>query len=117
MLIAGFLGRMGIYHPYDCRRGWGTGYATEGAALLRDWMFETHRPRRLVSHIVAEHLASAQVARKLGARFEGTTERGGVALGVWVHVPATYATGVAACQVPARPSNLVPNPSRCSHGG
>jgi [ribosomal protein S5]-alanine N-acetyltransferase len=91
----GFVGRLGIYHPYDalepqlsyilCQRGWGKGYATEGAGLIRDWMFATHRPRRLTSEIACENVASARVAVKLGAVQNGTTNRGGAAFDIWVY--------------------------------
>ena len=89
----GFVGRLGVYHPYDtpvpqlsyilCRRAWGRGYATEGISLMRDWMFATHRPLRLVSHIAPANVASARVAAKLGAIRSGTVDQQGVTLDVW----------------------------------
>jgi RimJ/RimL family protein N-acetyltransferase len=91
----GFVGRIGIYHPYDapepqlsyilCRRGWGKGHATEGAGLIRDWMFDTHRPRRLTSQIARGNVASARVAVKLGAVQDGTTDRAGTAFEIWTY--------------------------------
>lgn len=91
----GFVGRLGVHHPYGqpdpqlsyifCRRGWGQGYATEGAGLIRDWMFATHRPRRLVSHIAPRNTASARVAEKLGAIRDGHVVQAGNRLDVWVH--------------------------------
>ena len=91
----GFVGRLGVYHPYDepdpqlsyilCRRSWGKGYATEGAALVRDWMLATHRPIRLVSHIAPANTASAHVASKLGAVRDGTTVQAEAVLDVWVY--------------------------------
>jgi RimJ/RimL family protein N-acetyltransferase len=67
----GVVGRMGIYHPFDApepqlsyilrRRGWGKGYATEGAGLIRDWIFETHRPRCLTSQIARGNVARDSV--------------------------------------------------------
>jgi RimJ/RimL family protein N-acetyltransferase len=90
----GFVGRLGIHHPYDsepqlsyilCRRGWSKGYATEGAGLVRDWMFATHRPRRLISEIARDNVASARVAVKLGAVKDGTTHRAGAVFDIWVY--------------------------------
>ena len=93
----GFVGRLGVHHPYGdpdpqlsyilCRRSWGRGYASEGVALIRDWMFLTHRPRRLVSHIARDNAASARVASKLGAVRGGTTDQTGVILDIWVYSP------------------------------
>jgi RimJ/RimL family protein N-acetyltransferase len=95
----GFVGRLGVYHPYDaaepqlsyilCRRGWGKGYATEGARLMRDWMFATHRPHRLTSEIARGNAASARVASKLGAVQDGTTDRSGVLFDIWVYSAPT----------------------------
>jgi [ribosomal protein S5]-alanine N-acetyltransferase len=91
----GFVGRIGIYHPYDLpepqlsyffsRRGWGKGYATEAAALLRARMVDTHHPKRLVSHIAPDTFASARVASKLGAVRDGTTVHDGASLDVWAY--------------------------------
>ena len=92
----GFVGRLGVHHPYDlpepqlsyilCRRGWGKGYATEAATLIRDWMFATHKPHRLLSHIATANLASARVASKLGAIRVGTTSEAAAVLDVWSYV-------------------------------
>jgi [ribosomal protein S5]-alanine N-acetyltransferase len=89
----GFVGRLGVHHPYDapdpqigyifCKRGWGRGYATEGVGLILDWMFRTHRPRRLISEIARENIASARVASKLGARLEKTIQRDEVTFDIW----------------------------------
>jgi len=95
----GFVGRLGVYHPYDardpqlsyifCRRGWGKGYATEGVTMMRDWMIAAHRPRRLTSEIAHENAASARVASKLGAVQDGTLDRAGVLFDVWAYPAAT----------------------------
>jgi RimJ/RimL family protein N-acetyltransferase len=99
----GFVGRLGIHHPYDaldpqlsyllCRRAWGRGYATEGAGLIRDWMFALHGPQRLISEIACENLASARVAAKLGAVKCGILVRPGATFDVWVHNAPTGAAG------------------------
>ena len=89
----GFIGRAGIHHPQSStepqlsyifsRSSWGKGYATEACTVTRDWMFATHRPSRLISHIAPENAASARVAAKLGGVREGTTHQNGVILDVW----------------------------------
>jgi RimJ/RimL family protein N-acetyltransferase len=48
------------------RRHWGKGYATEGAAAVRDQAFEELLLARLVSFIRPANAASIAVARKLG---------------------------------------------------
>jgi RimJ/RimL family protein N-acetyltransferase len=99
----GFVGRVGVHHPFDepdpqlsyilCRRGWGKGYATESVGMLRDWMFDTHRPSRLVSQITPDNAASARVAQKLGAVLESRIDGGGVALDVWSYPPSSRGRG------------------------
>lgn len=94
----GFVGRLGVFHPYDapepqlsyilCRRGWGRGYASEAGAAMLDWMFATHRPARIVSHIAPDNAPSARVAAKLGAVREGTTGSS-VPMDVWSY-PVPY---------------------------
>lgn len=91
----GFVGRLGVHHPYDapdpqigyilCKRGWGRGYATEAVGLMLDWMFRTHRPRRLISEIARENVASARVASKLGATLEKTIQRDEVTFDRWAY--------------------------------
>jgi [ribosomal protein S5]-alanine N-acetyltransferase len=91
----GFVGRLGVYHPYDapdpqigyilCKRGWRRGYATEGVGLILDWMFRTHRPRRIISEIARENVASARVASKLGATLEKTIQRDEVTFDIWAY--------------------------------
>ena len=60
------------------RDAWGQGYATEAALAVRDWALREVRPRRLVSLIHPENLASARVATNIGERCGGeiTTYRG-----------------------------------------
>lgn len=49
------------------RSEWGRGYATEAARAVRDWAFAQRDIGRLVSLIAPDNLASAAVARRLGA--------------------------------------------------
>ncbi|MDG4649507.1 GNAT family N-acetyltransferase [Roseibacterium sp. SDUM158017] len=50
-----------------CEGHEGQGFATEGAAALRDWAFDALRPDTLVSYVSAGNAASRAVARRLGA--------------------------------------------------
>jgi RimJ/RimL family protein N-acetyltransferase len=50
------------------REHWGRGYATEGAAAVRDWAFGELAVENLVSIIHPDNRASARVAEKLGAQ-------------------------------------------------
>lgn len=56
------------------RDQWGRGYASETAAAVRDWGWRTLGPPTLVSLVKVGNAASANVARKLGARLTGTRE-------------------------------------------
>jgi RimJ/RimL family protein N-acetyltransferase len=56
------------------RDQWGRGYAAEAAAAIRDWAWRTLAPATLVSLIKVGNAASANVARKLGARLTDTIE-------------------------------------------
>lgn len=49
------------------REHWGHGYATEAARVVRDWALRAWEFRRLISLISPENVASAAVARRLGA--------------------------------------------------
>ena len=71
------------------RSRWGRGYATEAAAAVRDWAFEERGIRRLISLVAPDNLASAAVARRLGAvpTPEVTLFDSGAAV-VWEHPPA-----------------------------
>jgi RimJ/RimL family protein N-acetyltransferase len=46
---------------------WGKGYATEAAAAIRDWTYESLAVARLVSLIAPDNVRSQRVARRLGA--------------------------------------------------
>lgn len=49
------------------RAHWGRGYATEGAAAIREWAYEHRSITRLVSLISPDNLRSQRVAQRLGA--------------------------------------------------
>lgn len=49
------------------RAHWGRGYATEGAAAIRQWAYEHRSITRLVSLISPDNLRSQRVAQRLGA--------------------------------------------------
>jgi len=49
------------------RSQWGRGYATEAALAVRDWAFSEREIGGLISLIAPDNLASAAVARRLGA--------------------------------------------------
>ena len=49
------------------RSQWGCGYATEAALAVRDWAFREREIGALISLIAPDNLASAAVARRLGA--------------------------------------------------
>jgi RimJ/RimL family protein N-acetyltransferase len=53
----------------------GAGYATEGAAALRDWAFRTLPVESLVSYMDAANVASQAVARRLGATLDADAPR------------------------------------------
>lgn len=79
------LGQVGVSHgPLypESELGWmlfdgfeGHGYATEGAAALRDWAFATLPLDSLVSYTHPDNLASQAVARRLGAVEDPTAPR------------------------------------------
>jgi RimJ/RimL family protein N-acetyltransferase len=52
------------------REHWGSGYATEAAAALRDWAFAERGLTRLISLIRHENLQSVRVAERIGERYE-----------------------------------------------
>jgi RimJ/RimL family protein N-acetyltransferase len=52
------------------RSAWGHGYATEAALAVRDFAFHELHVHRLVAMIDPGNLASIQVAKKLGMRYE-----------------------------------------------
>lgn len=65
------------------RERWGSGYATEAAAAVRDHAFTQLGRRRLVSLISHGNHASEGVARRLGMAVEGTLEFHGRPCNVW----------------------------------
>lgn len=81
------VGRIGISHPahraepevayglYEDR--WeGQGYATEAARAVRDWAYDRIGLPSLVSYIKPSNCASVALARRLGAKPDGTTIAG-----------------------------------------
>jgi RimJ/RimL family protein N-acetyltransferase len=73
------------------RANWGFGYATEAAAAIRDWAYESRSADLLVSLISPDNVRSQRVAERLGARPTETvtpthTQQETV---VWRHTPAT----------------------------
>ncbi|MEN5071928.1 GNAT family N-acetyltransferase [Stenotrophomonas sp. TWI1183] len=79
------IGQVGINHgPLfpESELGWllyagheGQGYATEGAAALRDWAFSALALPTLVSYMTPTNAASAQVARRLGGVLDAMATR------------------------------------------
>jgi len=57
------------------RSAWGHGYATEAAAAVCRYAFETLSLRRLVSLVDPPNAASLRVAARLGMRLKGETVR------------------------------------------
>lgn len=49
------------------RAHWGNGYATEAAAAIRDWAYESRSIDRIVSLISPDNVRSQRVAERLGA--------------------------------------------------
>ena len=58
------------------RTHWGCGYATEAAAAIRDWAYESRSIERLVSLIPSDNVRSQRVAERLGARPAETVKPG-----------------------------------------
>ena len=72
------------------RAHWGFGYATEAAAAIRDWAYESRSIDLLVSLISPNNVRSQRVAERLGATPAETvtpahTKKKTV---VWRHMPA-----------------------------
>ena len=66
------------------RAAWGNGYATEAAAAVRDWALAEVKPRRLISLIAAENVASQRVATKIGESYRhDVTLQMGLTVGLW----------------------------------
>ncbi|OYX34466.1 MAG: GNAT family N-acetyltransferase [Caulobacterales bacterium 32-69-10] len=53
------------------RESWGKGYATEGAAVCMDWVFDVLGWTDVIHTIAPDNLASAGVARRLGSTNRG----------------------------------------------
>jgi RimJ/RimL family protein N-acetyltransferase len=69
------------------RSHWGRGYATEAAAAIRDWAYESRAFDRLVSLIAPDNVRSKRVAERLGAVAAEvvTPADSGVQTVVWRH--------------------------------
>ena len=66
------------------RAAWGRGYATEGAAAIRDEGFERVDLDRVIARLQPANMASARVAEKIGMRFEHrATGHSGEALSIY----------------------------------
>ena len=65
----------------------GQGYATEAALAYRDWAFAVRGFATLVSNIDPANLASAAVARRLGARLDSAAARQDASDLVFRHLP------------------------------
>jgi RimJ/RimL family protein N-acetyltransferase len=63
----------------------GKGFATEAAGRARAFAYEELRWKTIVSYIAAENVPSQAVAKRLGARLDGTIEIRGTAVDVWRH--------------------------------
>jgi RimJ/RimL family protein N-acetyltransferase len=105
------VGQVGINHgPLfpEKELGWliydgheGNGYATEAAAALRDWAFETLRLSSLVSYIDETNAASIAVAERLGAVLDPAAVKQDPEDVVYRHLPRA-----------AKPSNPSAAPGR-----
>jgi RimJ/RimL family protein N-acetyltransferase len=92
------IGQVGISHgPLfpEKELGWllyegaeGQGLATEAAAALRDWAWQTLGLTRLVSYVDPDNHRSVAVARRLGARLDPTARPQDPGDLVFVHRPA-----------------------------
>jgi RimJ/RimL family protein N-acetyltransferase len=71
------------------RAHWGKGYATEAAAAIRDWAYESRAIERLVSLISPDNIRSQRVAKRLGAVAAETVTPAHTRLQtvVWEHRP------------------------------
>jgi RimJ/RimL family protein N-acetyltransferase len=90
---ARLIGRVGCHEPAGwpgfevgwalARPWWGRGYATEAAAAAVRHAFETLARPRVISLVAPENVASAAVARRLGARRTGEQLVRGRGVDVW----------------------------------
>ena len=90
-----YVGQCGHWHP----DGWpevevgygvhprhrGKGYAVEAATLARDYGYEKHHFKRLVSYIQPSNANSIRVAEKMGAVPDGTFDMSGIPHTVYLH--------------------------------
>jgi RimJ/RimL family protein N-acetyltransferase len=69
------------------RAAWGRGYATEAATAVRDWALREVAPRRLISLIHPDNVASIAVARRIGEQHRDDVDTElGVTVGLWEYV-------------------------------
>ncbi|MDX1520590.1 MAG: GNAT family protein [Anaerolineae bacterium] len=62
---------------------WGHGYATEAAAAMLAYGFETLQLHRISASVIADNTASIRVLEKLGLRHEGTLRQNQWMKGRW----------------------------------
>jgi RimJ/RimL family protein N-acetyltransferase len=87
------IGRIGLLNPEGwpgievawgiARERWGQGFASEGAAAVRDYAFGTLRIPRLISLIHPDNAASAGVAVRIGERLSGSWDFDGTPIRVF----------------------------------
>jgi RimJ/RimL family protein N-acetyltransferase len=89
------------------RAHWGQGYATEGAAAIREWAYEHRSIERLVSLISSDNPRSQRVAARLGAVPTETVTPldSGRETVIWRHPPAARLGRCAARPARARASS------------
>ena len=90
-----YVGQCGHWHPEgwpDVEVGYGVhprhrgkGYAAEAATLARDYGYEKHHFKRLVSYIQPSNANSIRVAEKMGAVPDGTFDMSGIPHTVYLH--------------------------------
>lgn len=88
------IGMTGLWHPYDLAepelywsifQGYhGKGYATEGAAAVRDWAIRDKKIA-VMSFVSKENTASIKVAERLGAERDTDASLGGAPKRVYRH--------------------------------
>ena len=74
------IGVCAVWYPYDWPEteskwglvpdAWGRGYATEGAAAVRDMAFSSIENCKIISLIISDNVNSIKVAKAIGASFE-----------------------------------------------
>jgi len=60
------------------RHLWGTGYATEAARALLNWIYRVEPVDHVISFAVAENRASRKVLEKAGMSFTGIRDVDGI---------------------------------------